>query len=127
MSDTITFNGTTLYSTGDGIGHSFVPGILQRNVIEERAPLGTGYWLKDNGIDATTHTLVLAWHLSGPGLASKRTTLFNLMTVSTGTLYLPGYGTYTNCRLARITNWQVVGTTNNEYLVSVALEFVEYP
>lgn len=129
MAIQITYRGATLWdNTVDGAGYSFRPGASKRDVIETRAPNGgVGYWVQDNGIEAVEHELELAWRYGIPTtlLATIKALAENS---ALGTLTIPVWGSYSNCRIANV-EWGEAQASDaaTGYLVRATLTFRQYP
>lgn len=127
MADTITYRGSAIWSNAtDGAGYSFRPATPRREVMETRAPNGgVGYWIQDNGVEAVTHTLEVAWRHAVPA-----TLLANIqaaaMDSTLGSLVVPVWGTFTNCRLEGV-EWGESQGSDGVYLIRATLTFRQYP
>jgi hypothetical protein len=126
MGEQITFRGELLWdSDTTGAGWDYEPGPPpKKETIEARAPLGTGYWLKPAGVAASQHKLKLAWHATAA--ATVRAALAAADSHYTGSLVVPGHGTFAKLRLSSMSSLKPK-KSGNAYLVECELTFEEYP
>lgn len=126
MADVITLKGTTIFdSATTGVGWVFSAGSAVEDANEERAPLGTGYWVKPAGVPAVEHSLTLDWVAADP--AAIKAALEALRGVTLGNLVVPIWGTYANCRLSKIADWTSDPVDGNAYAVKTTLTVTQYP
>ncbi len=125
--ETITFRGTTVWDeASDGAGYEFKPGNLVEEAVEVKAPLGDGYWVKPGGRATATHKLSAQWRTQTP--ATLRAAIVALATSTFGDLVIPVWGTYPNCRLSGVGDWEASGSdAETGYIVRGELTFTQYP
>lgn len=122
----ITFRAVTIYDRdGTGLKFKFTPGIGGEAKVENRAVLGTGYWVKPAGFDKAVHTLELWWSTATP--ETTRLIILGLKTVDVGDLVIPGWGTYTNCMLADVAPFVNEKSQSGLYRLETTLTFDQYP
>lgn len=127
MAEQITFRGVVLWDDAvNGAGWSFKPGVLVDEASEAKAPLGVGYWVKPAGVATATHSLELAWRTTNKlGIAG---TVRGLTSVVLGALVVPGWGTFGNCRLSGVSDFESFKSdAATGYIVKATLTFTEYP
>lgn len=127
MPDQITFNGDVVWDDEtNGAGWQFYRGVIQRPVIEERAPQGTGYWIKEDGRNTATHTLDVQWRTTN--ISTLLAAVQAMQDTELGELVIPGHGTIPRCRFESIGD---IRTTKSDdatgYIVETTLTFIEYP
>lgn len=127
MAETITFKGTTIWDGAtNGAGYDFTPSALVVNITEAGAPLGTGYWIKQGNTTPATHTLDLNWATTDK--AALRSAIEALATATLGSLVLPDWGTFTNCRLSGVGTFDSrKSSSSTGYIVTATLTFTQYP
>lgn len=126
MPEQITFRGSVLWDDSvTGAGWSFTPGATVEAAIEAKAPLGDGYWIKPAGRELTSHSLELTWLTSDPG--GLRAAVQALASATLGTLVVPGWGSFSRCRLSGVGNFTPQKSEGAKYLVSTSLTFTQYP
>lgn len=126
----ITYRGETIWSCDDeGIAWSFEAGSSSIEVVEERAPLGTGYWVKQSGRGIAEHSLSMTWLTTD--MPAIKSVIDDLMDGGIGSLVVPDWGTFPNCRIASTSAWQSRRSAESDsppaYILTVSLTFSGYP
>lgn len=125
MADVITFRGATIFSTASGgVGYAMRPASLGDGMMEIGPPQGKGYWLKEGNPEPADHDLELTFLAAS--VSGVRAAIDALMTGETGSLVVPDWGTFTNCRLMTPT-WGVATGSDVGKIVPVTLSFRQYP
>jgi len=122
----ITYKGDTIFSCATGgVGWKFTPGFRVKQAYEIQASVGEGYWIKEGPTSAATHTLELTYKASA---ASVIALVYDLIDHRLGTLAVPNYGSFTNCRLSAVSSVETVMLANDDDLVlRLSLTFTQYP
>ncbi|MBI1291205.1 hypothetical protein GC173_08160 [bacterium] len=127
MAEQITFRGSVLWDDAtNGAGWDFRPGMVTEEATEAKAPLGVGFWVKPAGSTPATHTLELAWRTTDKSALAL--SIRSLATVSLGALVVPGWGSFGNCRLSAVSEFESFKSdAATGYIVRATLTFTEYP
>lgn len=124
MPNTISFRGDTIWE--DGPEFNLTPGGMGEDAVEARSQTGTGYWIKPAGFSYAEHRLDLVFATSDPG--ALRESLNDMATAVLGTLAVPGWGSFTKCRLLAPSDFSSFKSDDaTGYIVRVTLTFREYP
>lgn len=126
MSETITYRGTTIWSDAtSGVSWRVRPRGGGREVLEVAAPLGEGYWLKQGNTLVEEIDVDLVWIVADKG--ALRAAILALSTGVVGSLVVPDWGTFANCRLMPPPQFESFKTSGSNYIVQATLQFRAYP
>lgn len=99
MSQQITFGSVVIYDSADGgIGWSFMPGVVDKGVPEERMAGAKGVLFRDVQESAATHVLELDFRVSD--VNGPRAALLQARRHLRVALTVPGFGSYARCSIA---------------------------
>lgn len=126
MAEVVTYKGTTIWSDAvDGFAFKTDPSGAGMDVERVGAPLGTGYWNKAGNIREATISVFLVWATTDK--SAIRNTLNALADHTTGTLVTPDWGTFTNCLLDGVPQFETMKGPGDEYMISLTLSFIQQP
>lgn len=118
-------NGTIWSGSSSGTGWMFTPSSITQIVIEEKSPLGSQYWVKCNGKNPAVHSLELSWFTSN--IRTIYDNMITLMSANLLTLTVPGWGSFTNCRISNINDWKTIKADGSNYNLFCTIEITQYP
>lgn len=124
----ILYRGTVIWdSSTNGVGWSFRPVPPVASAIEKKAPLGVGYWVLPDGVESVSYTLELQWRSATPAVIESLVRGVSA-SATRGTLVVPAYGTYQNCRLSAVSELDSFRSDEETgYITRGSLTFTEYP
>ncbi len=128
MGTAITYRGESIWSTGEGIGWSFIAGSKPYRTMIETPAVGNGKWIKKKGQDETVHRLNLHWETND--MSSVKSSIESYLDGELGSLVVPDWDDpFENCMLTNVGQWisDRSGKGNGYYILSTTLDFTEFP
>ena len=122
----VTFGGVTIANeSSEAASWRFTPGVRGKETIEEAAPQGVGFFLKDGITEAVDHRLDVVWVVGA--VKTKLDVLAGLKGGRvTRALVVPEYGTLARCVLTAV-DPDEMRATEGGYLLRASLTFREFP